>query len=172
MEVPETQSEIRFTRTAIYRAIRNHDLQALHRALRRQSVVASVATQSTPSVLSRDEHTLFTYIHLVVVVADADCEHRLVPFVYALTNAGVDVDAVDCRRRTAVDLAIFKRLASIMEALLRTGADQARQGDSYKRQIARQPEPYRYCVGMLCNVEFVWKNNLCHCCRSQNFKDN
>jgi len=137
-----TQSEIRFTRTALYRAIRHHDLAALHRSIRRQLTIASVGPhQAPPSVVGRDEHTGFTYVHLVVVVADAECESRLVPFVYALSNAGVDLDAVDCRQRTAIELAITKRLASIMEALLRAGAGQTRDGGDYCRRLINNQKP-------------------------------
>jgi hypothetical protein len=144
MELPETRAEIRFTRTPIYRAIRRHDLAALHRALRRSSTTSPPS--STAAALCRDENTRFSYVHLVVVVADAESESRLVPFVYALSNAGVDPDAIDCRRRTTLQLAVVKRLPGVARALLRIGSDQARR--DYRALIARQPEPHRSVHGV------------------------
>jgi ankyrin repeat protein len=92
----------------------------------------------------RDQHTQFTYLHLVIVVAEPDSEPNLLPQIYALSNAGIDIDAVDCRHRTALQLAITKRLTSFVTALLRAGADPTTF--DYRTLISKQPEPHRYAI--------------------------
>jgi hypothetical protein len=90
----------------------------------------------------RDEQTRFSYLHLVVVVADPATEKHLVPFVHALSNAGVELDAMDCRQRTALNIAVVKKLCAIVAALLRCGCEQST--GVYRSLIAKlKPSPER-----------------------------
>lgn len=64
-----------------------------------------------------------TLLHAVVQVGTAQTEQYLLPIIYQLSNAGVDVNAVDARGRTALELAIDAECPAIVAALIRVGVD-------------------------------------------------
>ena len=163
MTTTTSERRLSFTHTSIYKAIRRGDVVGLLLAIaddgdggwggfERTSAASEVPENDDGETSSRrrppprrrrrrravelcdDERTLFAYIHLVVVAATPATERSHVPMIYQLANAGVDVDAVDCRRRTALELAVVKHFVELMVALLRVGADQSKS--DYRRMIA------------------------------------
>lgn len=64
-----------------------------------------------------------TYLHLLMTVAHPACEAAVVPMIYMLSNAGVDVNAEDSSGHTALHHAIDKELVDCMAALVRVGVD-------------------------------------------------
>ena len=74
-------------------------------------------------IIKRDPEYHFTYLHLLVNFATPQNESRLLPIVYQLSNAGIDVNAVDSRGRTALEMAIEKQCSAILAALIRVGVD-------------------------------------------------
>ncbi len=120
-----------FTSSRIYKAIKaqNHYrvLSAIHRG---------------ENVHLRDQEFTSTYLHFIVNIADSTTEEKYVPMVYQLSNAGIDVNAVDYKGRTALELAIFRELIELMVALMRVGTDACAK--DYKAMIRDYGSPFEY----------------------------
>src|SRR6218665_1151936 len=109
---------------------------------RRSSSRLLLALQRHPEhVQLREPDTYYTYLHLVVAISDDDSQVAMVPMIYQLSNAGIDVDSKDCKDRTALELAMVKGLKVLMVALLRIGSDQT--ATDYRAIIARLRTPRR-----------------------------
>lgn len=104
-----------FSDTDVVRAIETRNCRRLLYLIRTGAV----------EVNRRDELTGGSYLHRIVencrTVPSSD-EMRAVPLVYALSNAGIDMDAVDSRGNTALRMSIKYRLLDIMVACLKAGA--------------------------------------------------
>lgn len=132
MDRIDSKQSLSFSHTSIYSAIwRYRSRSRLQRAL-----------HSSPEFVHlRQEGTSFTYLHLVVAIGNEESEVSLVPMVYLLSNAGIDIDATDCMNRTALGLALAKQLSALVIALLRVGTDQAAVDYSAViRRIHQDPE--------------------------------
>lgn len=124
--------QVSFSRSPINDAIRH----------RRSSSRLLLALQRYPEhVQLREPDTYYTYLHLVVAISDDDSQVAMVPMIYQLSNAGIDVDSKDCKDRTALELAMVKGLKVLMVALLRIGSDQT--ATDYRAIIARLRTPRR-----------------------------
>lgn len=64
-----------------------------------------------------------TFIHLIVSTAESPTEDRFVPLLYVLSNAWVDVNAVDFAGLSPLQISIKKNLFSLAVALHRCGAE-------------------------------------------------
>ncbi|KAK2143918.1 hypothetical protein LSH36_800g01009 [Paralvinella palmiformis] len=104
-------AEAEFKQTDIYGAIRSG---------KPDRVLVAIRNGSDVRVRDPEFHT--TYLHLVVGVADAKTDHRLSPIIYQLSNAGIEVDAVQYKGETALELAIRRQLPHMVAGLLRAGA--------------------------------------------------
>ena len=118
-----------FTRTAIYCAIKQKDPQAVQNAI-----------YNGENVHLRDLEFGSTYLHMVVSTAEPLNEDKLVPVVYQLSNAGLDVNAKDYKARTALELCVYRELKEIMVALLRVGVEPTDK--DYKSIIRDQHSPF------------------------------
>ncbi len=83
-----------------------------------------------------------SYLHLLVNCANQTNQDKLVPMVYQLSNAGVDVNGRDYKGRTALELAIMRELRDLMAALLRVGVDPTEH--DYKAKIREFGSPFEY----------------------------
>lgn len=124
--------QVSFNETPIYDAIRH----------RRSSSQLQLAIKKHPEhVRLREPDTCYTYLHLVVATGDNESEVAMVPMIYQLSNAGIDVDSKDCKNRTALELTMVKGLRVLMVALLRVGTDQ--MTTDYRAIIANLRNPRR-----------------------------
>ncbi|GFS00730.1 BCL-6 corepressor, partial [Elysia marginata] len=63
------------------------------------------------------------YLHIISWQASNDTETALVPMVYQLSNAGIDLNHKDKSGFTAARVAIRRKLVQVLTALLKCGAD-------------------------------------------------
>ncbi len=120
-----------FVRSEIYHAIRACDPSATLAAIRSNGSDLKLRNSDFGS----------TYFHLVANTAMRATEMALVPVVYQLAMAGLDVNVEDFKGVTALDIAISRELRHILVALIRVGADLSRK--DYRLELEKQNLQHR-----------------------------
>jgi hypothetical protein len=123
-------AETDFTQTKLYSAVTSgkshYVLKALHHG---------------ENIYTRDPEFNTTYLHLVINTADSASEDKLAACVYQLSNAGIEIDAVNYKGETALELAIKRELPHLVGALIRVGASMTVKG--YQKIIRSLRGPRR-----------------------------
>jgi len=100
-----------FCHNPIYRGICDRNSRATIHYMKKQTFV-NVTCQKTGNTL----------LHVVMVEASPITETKYVPFVYQLSYAGVNFDAVNKKGERPIKLAIKMHLLELMVALIKCGA--------------------------------------------------
>ena len=139
----------KFARSRLYRAIKSANS---HKVL--------TSIQLGEDVTCSDEEFQSTYLHLVVGEAHPLNEEKLLPMIYQLSNAGVDVHARDYKGRSALELAVTRNLSQMIAALIRVGINP--EECNYSQIIEQQSSPFqlemegtldKYSPGLWCAVD-------------------